>query len=378
MKVLIHALGASMGGAMRHLTNFLPQLAEQDSEREYIALVRESFPDLEATRNLQIERIPDEYASSWFRRTYGDIISLPRRIKLDNIDVLVSLTNFGPIWSPVPHILFQRNPLYYCGRYLSKIRGKEKLEVVVRRFLVVESMKRAALIVTPSNAMGEMIKRTCPQVEKRTFRTIYHGFARESLQEPLNSEFSDLLKQPGLKLLYPTHPAAHKGFEVLFEALSHLRKQREDFVLFATTSHSEWPEGHLEEQIKSLGLRDHISFIGRVPQRQMGALYQGCNLMVYPSLCESFGFSMIEAMGYGLPIVAAGTGVNREMCGDAALFYPPDDAKACASAIIEAAHPGAAARLVANGQDRVSSFDWGWGRYAREFIEMIDAVVSQN
>jgi glycosyltransferase involved in cell wall biosynthesis len=109
----------------------------------------------------------------------------------------------------------------------------------------------------------------------------------------------------------------------------------------------------------------------------MGALYQACDLMVYPSLCESFGFSMVEAMGHGLPIVAADTPVNREMCQAAALYYSPLDPATGAQAILDALDANAGARLKAAGQARMASFDWGWDRYAREFVAVIEDVIKR-
>lgn len=87
-------------------------------------------------------------------------------------------------------------------------------------------MKRADLIVTPTNAMAEMIKEICPTIKNRPFCTLYHGFAKDSLQEPLNEKFLRLLKVDGFKLFYPTHPAPHKGFEILFDMLACLKKEK--------------------------------------------------------------------------------------------------------------------------------------------------------
>jgi glycosyltransferase involved in cell wall biosynthesis len=107
----------------------------------------------------------------------------------------------------------------------------------------------------------------------------------------------------------------------------------------------------------------------------MGALYGACDLMVYPSLCESFGFSMIESMGHALPIVAAGTAINKELCATGALYYEPLSAKEAADRIEEALVPDVRARLIAGGKPRIDGFDWGWDRYAREFVSLLDHVL---
>lgn len=373
MKILIHALGANMGGAMRHLTNFIPELGRQDKENEYVFLVRKSFPEIQSSQNIKIELTADSRASSPFARLIDDVWYLPKKIKEESFDIVVSLTNFGPVWCSVPHIFFQRNPLYYCGYYLSQIKGKQKAEIYLRRSLAVASMKRAALVVTPSDAMREMIRETCPEVKNIKFKTLYHGFEKSSLSYALDAKYLKLLESDGYKFLYPTHLASHKGFDILFDIIRLLKKDGMKFTLFATISKDDWPEGMriYERRIKELDIEDCVVFMGRVPQEQMGSLYELCDLMIYPSFCESFGFSMIEALGHGLPVVAAGTDINKEICGGGALYYVPTDASAGAEAVINAVKPDVSKRILEDGIKRVDSFDWSWQRYAREFIDMV-------
>ncbi|MEX2164805.1 MAG: glycosyltransferase [Sulfuricaulis sp.] len=377
-KILIHALGAAMGGAMRHITNFLPELGRCDANREYVVQVRESFPALDVAENIRFERVPDHACSSWPKRIAGDVFKLPQRLRREKYSAVVSLTNFGPAWSPVPHIFFQRNALYYCPYYLEKIGGWLKVETVLRRRFAVESMKRADLIVTPSHAMGEMIREACPQTRNKRFHTLYHGFAKENLAGPLEEKFAQALTSgKGIKLLFPAHAAAHKGFDVLFQMLARLKSDDVEFCLFTIVARDDWPEGveNFERTVSELGLTDQVIFLGRVPQHQMGQLYALCDLMVYPSLCESFGFSMIEAMGHGLPIVAADTAINREMCGEGALYYSPLDAAAGALTIKEALSSNVLQHLREGGSRRLTSFDWSWKRYAQEFVDMIGLVT---
>lgn len=365
-----------MGGSERHLTNFLPEL-DRIADRFQITLqVRESFA-VPHCDNIRVQRVPDVTAGQALRRLLYDVMHIPRILRDERYDVVVSLTNFGPIWSPIPHILFQRNPIYYCPLYQSKVRGLERAEVMMRRKLAIETMKRAAIVVTPSNAMSEMIKRACGGVDGTRFETLYHGFSADTLSAEGDREIARYLALPGIKLLYPTHAALHKGFDVLVAIMAELVKARRmDLRLLTTVSDEDWPRGvaSLRESIAFHGLQDRFLLIGRVPQRQMGMLYRGCRLMIYPSLCESFGFSMIEAMGSGLPIVAADTAVNREMCGDAALFYPPLDPMLGAEAVAIALESRTHAELKARAQGRLSEFDWSWSRYAREFVTLLRTV----
>ena len=97
MKILIHALGANMGGAMRHLTSFLPELGVRDPNREYVVLVRESFPVLKVAENIRLIRVSDRASSGWMKRIVGDVFELPQKLKREKFSAIVSLTNFEPI-----------------------------------------------------------------------------------------------------------------------------------------------------------------------------------------------------------------------------------------------------------------------------------------
>jgi len=378
LKILIHALGADMGGAMRHLSNFLPELGGVDRKNEYCVLIRESVPLPYISENIKIVSMKDNTAESWLARVGHDVLLLPARLKRDGYSCLVSITNFGPIWSSIPHVFFQRNAIYYCPYYFERVNGRLKVEASMRRRLALSSMMRADIIVTPSQAMADMIRDMCPETASRSFKVLCHGFSRESLKDPLDAKFEKLFSnKKGVRLLYPTHPAPYKGFEILFDTLAILQKMGIEFTLYTTVSRDDWPEGvrRHERQVAGLDLKKRVVFMGQVPQGQMGALYSRCDLMVYPSLCESFGFPMIEAMGFGLPIVAADTKVNREICGGGAIYYPSLDPESAATAICEAMKPDVNRRLVEAGKDRMEGFDWSWRRYAREFVELVESIT---
>lgn len=56
--------------------------------------------------------------------------------------------------------------------------------------------------------------------------------------------------------------------------------------------------------IKANNLDNKISFLGRVSKGELENLYQHSTCLVFPSLHEGYGMVLIEAMSYGLPVVA--------------------------------------------------------------------------
>lgn len=377
MKILIHALGANMGGAMRHLTSFLPELGARDPSREYVILVRESFPVLNVAENVRLERVSDQASSGWIKRIAGDVFELPQRLKRENFSAIVSLTNFGPIWSPVPHIFFQRNALYYCPYYLESIGGRAKVETFLRRRLAVASMMRAELIVTPSHTMAEMIREVCPETRSRRFKTLYHGFDINHTYESIEAA------QPAAEvdgwpiLFFPSHLAEFKGYRLLFDVVALLKQRYPRLKLVLTISQEDNPEliDSYQQQINRLNIAQHIYMIGRVPQNAIWSLYKKSDILVYPSLCESFGFSMLEAMGSNLPIVAADTRINREICETAARYFSPLSAVDCAEQIVSVLENNDTRNLLlSEGSRRLTQTDWSWRKYASNFVAIIEDI----
>lgn len=365
-----------MGGAVRHLSNFLPALAQSDPETTYTVLLRENAPVEFGAPNITIERVANQVAAGWRRRLYFDLVVLPRRLKQYDYSLIVSLTNFGPVWTSVPHIIFQRNAALYCPYYLGLVKGSLRAKLFLRRCIALASMRSAQLIVTPSHSMADMIREKCPSLKNRQIEVLYHGFShRPALNNLDGMVYEQLLARSTFKILYPTHAARHKGFEILFKSLALLKRvYSKRFCLFATIAQEDWPKGvqDFRAMVERLGLIENVVFTGRVAQDQMGALYEACDLMVYPSLSESFGFSMIEAMGYGLPIVAGNTRINQEVCGTAALYYDAHNAADAAEKIASAMGSDQRAVLREQARKRISSFDWSWSRYATEFVRLVD------
>jgi glycosyltransferase involved in cell wall biosynthesis len=135
----------------------------------------------------------------------------------------------------------------------------------------------------------------------------------------------------------------HKGFELLIDACRLLRERSVAFRCLIGGS------GFLEQQLKSqvstLGLDDHVEFVGFVVDK--AAFFDRLDLFVAPSVSETFGITLLEAMKYGKPVVATETGGHGEILshGHDGVLVPTRDASALADAVAQQlADPGSAFR----------------------------------
>lgn len=72
---------------------------------------------------------------------------------------------------------------------------------------------------------------------------------------------------------------------------------------------------------------EYFVFLGYIPESALNDLYCGANMFIYPSLNEGFGYPPLEAMRFGVPVVAGADTSIPEVCGDAALYCNPFDYK---------------------------------------------------
>ena len=77
-----------------------------------------------------------------------------------------------------------------------------------------------------------------------------------------------------------------------------------------------------------------VVLCGRVSDDELAALYAGARATVLPSRLEGFGFTPLESLAAGTPVVVSDLPSLRETLGDAALMVPPGDPVALADALL--------------------------------------------
>lgn len=120
-----------------------------------------------------------------------------------------------------------------------------------------------------------------------------------------------------------------------------------------------WLFAPVQQQVMRLGLENDVLFAGYVPAADLPALYRGAECVLLPSLYEGFGFTPLEAMACGTPVVCSNVSSLPEVVGDAALLIAPEDDEALAAAIQRViAEPGLAERLRERGIAQAARFTW--------------------
>jgi len=111
--------------------------------------------------------------------------------------------------------------------------------------------------------------------------------------------------------------------------------------------------------------RSQATVLGHVSDQVLEALYEGALVLACVSRDEGFGFTPVEALTRGTPVVVADLPVFAETLGDGAVRVPSRNAHALADALLRLERePGLRERLVTAGREAVAELSWE--RAARE------------
>jgi glycosyltransferase involved in cell wall biosynthesis len=141
-------------------------------------------------------------------------------------------------------------------------------------------------------------------------------------------------------------------------------------------------EGPLKDELQSLarelGVADRVRFLGWRNDR--GALFAAADVCVFPSRVEPFGNVVLDAWGYGRPLVAAASTGPLELVRDNedALLVPVDDAPALAAAITRTIdEDGLAAQLVAAGRKRFDA-EFTEAASVRQYVTLFERLIRER
>jgi len=370
MHLFLNGLAASAGGGLTYLRNVLPHLSTRQGvqvtaavspqlRRELGVLPQVSFPEI----NLPAGAL---------QRFWQEQTTLATAIRQSGADVLFSVGNFALRKSPVPQVLLSRNSLYTSTDFLRDVRRRGEhglwLETRVKGSLARRSIAWADLTVAPTEAFAQELR----QWTGRHVVSVHHGFdpvAFSQDETPLAGDIRQKLEtdQDALRLLYVSHYNYYRNFETLLRALPGLRERlggRKLRLFLTCRLRSEDNPGSYRAQaaaglVAQLGIADMVVELGAVPYSRLHRVYRECNIYVAPAYAESFAHPLVEAMASGLPVVAADTAVHREICQDAALYFPRFSPEAFGARVCQIADSAELSQALADrGRERSRAFSW--------------------
>jgi glycosyltransferase involved in cell wall biosynthesis len=345
MRILVNAIHAKAGGGLTYLRHLLPRLAgEADFDIAVIPHPSQAGAFAALSPSLRIHAIA--MPRSWLGLLVWEQLVLPIRARRIGYDLLFSAANFGPLAVGAQVIVLQNA--------LSVARLERRLSMrlywATLRLMTLASMGRARAAIAVSHYAAATAGAREP---RRRTAIIHHGV--DAAFTP-----SEATPGPGAPLLAVADLYVQKNLGRLIEATAILRRARPVIRLdIAGEAVDADHAAALRNLVAKLGLEQTVRFLGRCPADRLVELYRSCAVFVFPSLEESFGMPLVEAMACGAPVVASQSGATPEIVGEAALLCDATDPQALAAAIGRVLDDGELRRsLRRRAIARAQDFSW--------------------
>ncbi len=387
LRIVINAVAVAGGGGQTYLVNILQALCVSEPLHEYeVVLTRrqralaEALPA--AVRIRECRGVP---GPAWLRIGWEQMV-LPVLLREWRPDLLFAAFNTAVLLSPVPVVLAAHSVNAY-----SRLPIRWPFSMTVRhaalRLLGVLSGRVAGAVVFVSETSALFMAPRMRVPASKT-RVVHYGWRAPT--EIAGSGAPGVPPLPERFVLTVGDLLEHKNVDVLLDAFARLVEHHGypgDLVVVGGS-----PKGSssylrkLRTRRDQLGCRDRVHFVGSVPGAAMSGIYGAAELFVLPTLEETFGLPLVEAMGAGVPVVvsdwrmnadgqAGRTNVGPEICETAAEFFDPVDAGSLVRALDRVL--GNSLRrdeMVRAGRARARLFSWD--RAARSLLAIFDEVAA--
>lgn len=370
MKIAINAISIIRGGGLVVLRKLISGFLELAPDHEYHVIANSTLPDFEKTypqvRVHRFEWAEGNYLKIWF----WYVAVLPVWLARQHIDVLFSKTCYLPLIRPCRMVLLVQDAKYFhdSSEFLKNCSITERIKFRLQRIWTHYSVRVADAVIVQSKALAERIIERIPSVQDHMV-TIPHGPGY--LDGPETGVTRMRAPSDTLEVAYVALYRSYKNFDVLLRAFKILEARGIPVRLHLTLDVVD-DEGarRVISEARAMGVEDLIVNHGELQPERVSRLYRSAHVFVFPSVCESFGFPQVEAMAFGLPMLVADTQVNREICGDAASYFPANDEKRLAG-LIEHLYRDRSEFTEASRRSRRRGRDFDWSTAAARTLEQL-------
>ena len=357
------------GGVKVYTQRLLRALLDLQSQHEFVFLYRN--PGLIGTyrgeRAVEEVALPARSVLSW------DQLAVPAAVRRHGIDVLYNPKYSIPLGAPCPSVWVCHGLDWYVMPW-----GSRFLDRMSHRFLVPRYASRADAIIAVSEVTRRHVMEYLPVPAERVV-TVYSGVDdvfRRPIDETRRRQIRTKYSLPDRFLLYAGAVYPPKNFTRLIRAYAQVGPARGIPLVIAGGENRFLSEGELLEPDR-LGIADWVRWPGWVDQEELAAFYALSDALLLPSLFESCGLPVLEAMAAGCPVVTADRHGTKELAEGAAILVDPESVERIAEGITGVLDDDALrAELIVAGRERSRQFHWR--RCAGETLGVLERVQSER
>ena len=362
-RVAINALllKENAGGIGVYLENFINYILVNDVGFEPVVYMPrewyESHPQYQAFHFI---RAVDIETTNPVARILTEPFFWPKRFKKDKIDWFYSPISYIPLGVRIPSVLTVHD--------LRSFHEREYYTFLRYHFLngiISWSVRQAQKVIAVSGfTANDIIERF--HVDRDNVKVIYEGIdSTEYAKSFTADQLAEIKGKYGIKspyILSVGHLEPRKNYPRLIRSFARLKKEHHIPHQLVIVGQENWSFQDIYRIVDELDLKDQVLFTKFVSQDHIPALYQMAEIFVTLSTFEGFGFTPLESMAAGTPVVVSNCTSLPEVVGDAALLCDPFDLEDIIRALwMMISDPRLQQDYVEKGYANIRRFDWNHG-----------------
>lgn len=308
----------------------------------------------------------------WEQRT------LPAMAKADKVDLLHCTSNTAPVGMKVPLVVTIHDIIYLEKLMLTGGTWYQRLGNLYRRWNVPRIAKDAAIIITVSDYERQRIIEHL-KLPAESVRTVYNACGTHFTPHRDPEALEQFRKKMGLPdhfVLFLGNTDPKKNLPNVMKAMGLLKQQgKMNFKLVMPDLGGDYLKKLLTAQ-GNADLMENIVLTGYIPNTELPNLYKLADIFLYPSLRESFGIPIVEAMACGTPLITSNTSAMPEIAGSGALLIDPFSPEAIADMVLQLQENNTLRQQTINyGITRAA--DFSWQKTADQVLEIYREVLNK-
>ena len=351
-----------------------------DHKNEYFIFVKpdEDSSVLKETPNFRIIELSGGSYPTW------EQIALPKAVKKYGCDVLHCTSNTAPFFTNIPLITILHDIIYMESGYLEILKSSastyQKFGNIYRKLVVPRVLKKSKKVITVSHFEKNRIGEFFSIKGNNKLDAIYNGVS-EHFKPVTNTEELQRVKQkynlPDKYFFFLGNTDPKKNTKGTLKAFSDFLKQTRSSYKLVMLDYDKTELNKLLVEIEDTKLINHIILTGYVINTDLPAIYSQCDVFLYPSLRESFGIPMLEAMSCNVPVITSNTSSMPEVSGEAAHIVNPFNPEEITQGLIEIINNQTYRKsLCDKGFERSQQFSWN--NMAKDYLGLYELVHSEQ
>ena len=343
-------------------------LQQIDQENEYFVFVSPGEDRcLQSTPKMKVVELCMPSYPLW------EQVALPLAVRRCGADLLHCTSNTAPVFSPVPLLVTLHDIIFLEKRHGTTSSWYQKLGWHYRRWNVPHVLPHCQKVITVSHFERENILRATG-MEADKVVAVYNGFSRHFRHHDDCHEVVRKYTKQQRFFFFLGNTDPKKNTRRLLQAYGlYVRTTSTPVDLMVADLSMEVIEDILQEDALQ-HIRPHLIVPSYIPNTDLPYIYSAARAFLYPSLRESFGIPLLEAMACGTPVLSSQTSAIPEIAADGAALIDPTDAEAMADCLMRLDKDEAfRQQLIERGYQRQKLFSWE--NTAKEVLEVYKSVL---